>query len=160
MKLSRKKSSSVSNYISSPCCYCFTIFGNSFCSVVCWSVVFKMQKWCFAGALEIGVFKNFVKFTGKHLHWSLFLIKLQALSACNCVKKRLQNSEFCEVLSAAFLQNNSRRLLLEMPCRIYCNLCRLSHCNNIKVERTAGDTWILLILLAAIFDLIWWKFIC
>ena len=25
-----------------------------------------------------GVLKNFVKFTGKHLCWSLFLIKLQA----------------------------------------------------------------------------------
>ena len=38
-------------------------------------------------------------------------------------------------------------------------LRRFSCCNGIKVERTFGDTWILLILLAAIFDLNWWKFI-
>ena len=29
--------------------------------------------------LKIGVLKNFAKFTGKHLCWSLFLIKFQAL---------------------------------------------------------------------------------
>ena len=28
---------------------------------------------------KIGVFKNFAIFTGKHLYWSLFLIKLQAV---------------------------------------------------------------------------------
>ena len=27
---------------------------------------------------KIGVLKKFAKFTGKHLYWSLFLIKLQA----------------------------------------------------------------------------------
>ena len=28
-----------------------------------------------------GVFENFAKFTGKHMYWSLFLIKLQAFRA-------------------------------------------------------------------------------
>ena len=31
--------------------------------------------------LEIGVFKDFANFTGKHLCWSLFLIKLQVWRA-------------------------------------------------------------------------------
>ena len=34
------------------------------------------------------VLKNFVIFTGKHLCWSLFLIKLQA---CKFIEKRLQH---------------------------------------------------------------------
>ena len=37
------------------------------------------------------VLKNFAIFTGKHLCWSTFLIKLQA---CNFIKKRLQHSYF------------------------------------------------------------------
>ena len=28
---------------------------------------------------KIGVYKRFLNLTGKHLYWSLFLIKLQAL---------------------------------------------------------------------------------
>ena len=32
-------------------------------------------------SVEKGVYKNFVNFTGKHLCWSLFLIKLQATTA-------------------------------------------------------------------------------
>ena len=35
-----------------------------------------------------GVLKNFVRITGKHLCWSLFLTKLQA---CKSIKKRLQH---------------------------------------------------------------------
>ena len=37
--------------------------------------------------LKIGVLKKFAIFTGKHLCWSLFSIKLQA---CNLTKKRFQ----------------------------------------------------------------------
>ena len=40
------------------------------------------------------VFKNFKKFIGKRLCWSLFLIKLQAFKAWNFVKKRLQHRCF------------------------------------------------------------------
>ena len=35
-----------------------------------------------------GVLRNFVIFTGKHLWWSLFLIKLRA---CKFIEKRLQH---------------------------------------------------------------------
>ena len=37
------------------------------------------------------VLKNFVIFTGKHLCWSLFLIKLQA---CKFIENRLQHGAF------------------------------------------------------------------
>ena len=57
--------------------------------------------------------KNFIIFTGKHLCWSLFLIKLQA---CNIIKKRLQpwcfpvnNAKF---LRTPILKSNSKWLLL------------------------------------------------
>ena len=47
---------------------------------------------------------------------------------------------------------------MEMPCRICCfDLHGFSCCYDIKVERTFGDTCIILILLAPIFNLIWWK---
>ena len=39
-------------------------------------------------------FENFTVFIGKHLCWSLFLIKLQAFQAGNFIKKRLQHSCF------------------------------------------------------------------
>ena len=48
---------------------------------------------------KIGVLKNFIIFTGKHLCWSLFLIKLQAF---NCFP--VNNAK---ILKAAFLWNNS-----------------------------------------------------
>ena len=43
---------------------------------------------------EIGVLKNVAIFTGKHLCWSLFLMKLQAFKAYNFIKKRLQHTCF------------------------------------------------------------------
>ena len=57
---------------------------------------------------KIGVFKNFDIFTGKHLCWSVFLIKLQA---CIFMNKRLQHTwfscEYCEILRTAFLWSTS-----------------------------------------------------
>ena len=47
------------------------------------------------------VLKNFADFTGKHLCWSLFLIKLYAPG--NCIKKKLQYRCFPEK-SAKFLR--------------------------------------------------------
>ena len=35
---------------------------------------------------KIGVLKTFANFTGKHMCWSLFLIKLQGLQAYNFIK--------------------------------------------------------------------------
>ena len=60
-----------------------------------------------------GVLKNFVIFTGKHLCWSLFLIKLQA---CKFIEKRLQHWCFPlhvrKFLRTPILKNISERLLL------------------------------------------------
>ena len=57
---------------------------------------------------EKGVLKNFAIFTGKHLCWSLNLIKLRpsgsCLRDCNFVKKRLQHRCF-SVNIATFLWN-------------------------------------------------------
>ena len=50
---------------------------------------------------KVGSLKNFAIFTGKHLCWSLFLIKLQAW-ACNFVKKRLQRRCFPENIATSF----------------------------------------------------------
>ena len=60
-----------------------------------------------------GVLKNFIIFTGKHLCWSLFLIKLQA---CKFIEKRLQNWCFPlhvkNFLRAPILKNIREGLLL------------------------------------------------
>ena len=49
--------------------------------------------------MKKGVLKNFPDFKGKHLCWSLFLVKLQAFSGMqiNQIKKRLQHRFFCEI---------------------------------------------------------------
>ena len=53
--------------------------------------------------LEVGALENFANFTGKHLCWSLLLIKLQVWKACNIVKERLQHRCF-SVNNAKFLR--------------------------------------------------------
>ena len=48
----------------------------------------------------IGVFKNFAKFTAKHLCWSLFLIKLKASGLQLCSKEapaQVLSCELCEI---------------------------------------------------------------
>ena len=43
------------------------------------------------------ILKNFVIFTGKHLCWGLFFIKVAGLQASNCIIKGLQHRYFsCE----------------------------------------------------------------
>ena len=44
---------------------------------------------------KIDFLKNFAILTGRHLLWSLFLIKLQAWTSITLFKKRLYNSCFC-----------------------------------------------------------------
>ena len=95
------------------------------------------QKLC-----EKGVNENFAIFTGKHLCWSLFLIKLQtsktkhilkilrcshckifnvclATEACNVIKKKLHHSFFpvniAKFLRTPVLKNIYERLLLKLP---------------------------------------------
>ena len=64
-------------------------------------------------AVTGGALKDFVIFTGKHLCWSLFLIKLQA---CKFIEKRLQH--WCFVLNVKkfsrtpILKNIREQLLL------------------------------------------------
>ena len=59
------------------------------------------------------VLKNFVIFTGKHLCWSLFSIKLQA---CKFIEKTLQHWCFLlhvrKFLRKTILKNINKRLLL------------------------------------------------
>ena len=45
-------------------------------------------------SVKKGVLKNFANFKGKHLCWSLFLIKLQAFRSATLIKKRLQHRHF------------------------------------------------------------------
>ena len=58
------------------------------------------------------VLNNFTNFTGKHMPWSLFLIKLQA----HVIKKRLQRRcfavKFAKFLRTPILKNFCERLLL------------------------------------------------
>ena len=62
-----------------------------------------------------GVFKNFAKFTGKHLCWNLFLKKVPA-GSCSFLKKRLWQRyfpvNFAKFIRIAILQNICERLLL------------------------------------------------
>ena len=56
------------------------------------------------------------------------------------------------IFGDSFYNNVYWSVLFEMSCRIcFSNLYKLLSCSDRKVERTPGDTWILLILLATIF---------
>ena len=50
---------------------------------------------------ENGVLRNFAKFIGKHLRWSIFLIKLQA-SGKKETLTQVFSSEFCEISKNTF----------------------------------------------------------
>ena len=64
--------------------------------------------------IENVVLKNFAIYTGKHLYWNLFLIKLQA----SFIKKRLTRTCFsvniAKFLRKSILKNICERLLLAM----------------------------------------------
>ena len=65
-----------------------------------------------------GVLRNFAKFTEKHLRQSLSLHKVAGLRSATLLKKRLWHKcfsvNFAKFLRTPFLQNTSRRLLLEI----------------------------------------------
>ena len=67
--------------------------------------------------MKEGVLRNFTKFPGKHLHQGPFFNKVADLSPATLLKKRLWRScfpvNFAKFLRTAFLQNNSRGLLLK-----------------------------------------------
>ena len=56
------------------------------CLVSKYASGFRNSHWC---SVEKVALKNFAIFTGKHLHWSLFLTKLQAISRIRTEKKYL-----------------------------------------------------------------------
>ena len=70
--------------------------------------------------MGLGILRNFVKFTGKHLWQGLFFNKAVGLGpeACNLFKKRPCHRcfplNFAEFLRTPFLQNVSGRLLLSL----------------------------------------------
>ena len=64
---------------------------------------------------KIGVLKNLANFTGKHLCWNLFLIKLQALSPVTLLKgtpAHVFSCEICEMFKNIFFIEHLRWLLL------------------------------------------------
>ena len=71
-------------------------------STACMKTTRGSQRRC---SLRKGVFRNFTRFTGKHLSQSLFLMKL-LVSACNFIKKgalaKLFSCEFCETSKNTF----------------------------------------------------------
>ena len=66
-----------------------------------------------------GALKNFAKFTGKRLCWSLFFNNVAGLSpaACNFIKiealTQVLSCKFCEVFKNTFFDGTIRRLLLK-----------------------------------------------
>ena len=77
----------------------------------------KFDCWCVNEVLvrrtKRSVLNNFANFTGKHLCWSLFLIKLQA---CHFIKKRFRHRCFpvntAKFLRTPILKNIYKRLFL------------------------------------------------
>ena len=68
------------------------------------------------------VFRNFAKFIGKHLCQSLFFNKVAGLRPATLLKKKLWQRyfpvNFAEFLRTPFLQNTSRRLLLNNRAKV------------------------------------------
>ena len=78
--------------------------------------LFSIIKICY---LNLGVLKNFAIFTGKHVCWSHFLIKLQAWRPANLLKKDSNRSaffwisrNFSEKLFSSDLPKTVRKLCL------------------------------------------------
>ena len=78
-------------------------------------------------SFETDLLKNFAKFTGKHLCWSLFLIKLQASG--NFIKKRIQHRRFPlnieKFLRTAFFIEHLWWLLLQFIRKTFTQYFRL-----------------------------------
>ena len=76
-------------------------------------IIFRSS--CMQMFFKTGVIRNFSLFTGKHLCWSLFLIKLQALQAATlfqpCLKRDFNTGVFLRILQhfqeQLFLENTS-----------------------------------------------------
>ena len=75
------------------------------CDVMCVQYVQKQPPEVF---FKKDVLKNFANSTGKHLCWSLFLNKVADLSACNSIKKRLQQ-RYVPIKLAKFYEHLFRK---------------------------------------------------
>ena len=56
-------------------------------------------------------FKNFTAFTGKHLRWTLFLIKLQPWGRAALLKKEFSTGfscEYCEIFKSTYFEEHLR----------------------------------------------------
>ena len=77
------------------------------------------------------VLQNFAKLTGKHLRWSLFFNRVAGLRLATKIKKRLRHKRFpvsfAKFLRTPFLENLSRRLLLELCLFIRKQQRRIQH---------------------------------
>ena len=82
-------------------------------SVLSWVVALRQpvsnrssHRRCFVKNVAL---KNFANFTGRHLCWSLFLIKLQAFRPATLIKKRIEHRcfpvKFTKFLRTAILNN-------------------------------------------------------
>ena len=57
--------------------------------------------------VEKGVLKNFANFSGKHLCWSLFLIKLQAQETANFLKRDSNTVKFLKLFRKKYLRTSA-----------------------------------------------------
>ena len=83
---------------------CLHFSWSSFEMFLCIMCTRKSHRRCTA---ENGILKSFTNFTGKHLFWSIFLIKSQAFQSATLLKKKLQQSCFA-VKFAKFLKAHSQ----------------------------------------------------
>ena len=105
---------------------------------------------CRSSRLEVlcktGVFRNFVKFTGKHLCQRLFFNKVAGLRALTLLKKRLAqmfSCEFCESSKKIFFTEHLRWLLLYMatPQMFTCLKKNIRDRNMLKLKNKDIRTW-------------------
>ena len=111
-----------------------------------------------------GALKNFTKFTGKYLYWSLFLLKLQVWRLATLLKKENPTHAFSCEFSVSFKRSFFTEHLDDCFWRCHAEIVVASYIDHptataLKLkEHLAANTCILLVLLlAAILDLIWLK---
>ena len=95
----------------------FAIF-SSFDPLIIQTIMWRS---CFQRcSVKKGVYKNFAKFTGKHLYQSLFLNKVSALRLLVLIKKRPWHRcfpvNFAKLLTMSFLQKTTEWLFLTAAC--------------------------------------------
>ena len=84
---------------------------------------------------KIGVLKNFAIFTRKYQCWSLFLIKIAVLQACNFIKKMF-SCEYCKNFKNTFFEKH-----LEVPAseiQWKCFLIMIYHSELVNGKHISG----------------------